>query len=74
MSEISSNGSVLETTVYSYDADGSLISENDGDVTSYAYDIWGNMTSAGGATYAYNIAGLPTAVAQLRGSLYPFYC
>ena len=58
MSEIKNSGSVLETTVYSYDANGSLISENDGDVTTYAYDVWGNMVSAGNASYAYNAQGL----------------
>ena len=58
VSETKNSGSVLETTVYSYDANGSLISENDGDVTSYTYDVWGNMTSAGNASYAYNAQGL----------------
>ena len=58
MSEISNNGSSLLTTSYVYDSNGSLISENDGDVTTYAYDVWGNMTSAGGATYTYNAQGL----------------
>ncbi len=58
VSEISNNGSSLLTTSYAYDSNGSLISENDGDVTSYTYDVWGNMTSAGNASYAYNAQGL----------------
>ncbi len=59
ISETSNNGSVSETTTYTYDANGNLTKKTKGaSVTNYAYDVWGNMVSAGNATYTYRADGI----------------
>ncbi len=59
ISETSNNGSVSETTTYTYDANGNLTKKTKGvSVTNYAYDVWNRMTSGAGATYVYNAQGL----------------
>ena len=60
--EISNNGSTSETTTYSYDLNGNLITKSVGVLTTtYTYNVWGNMTSGAGATYSYNAQGLRTS-------------
>ena len=59
ISETSNNGSVSETTTYTYDANGNLTTKTKGiNTTNYAYDVWGNMVSAGDATYTYRADGI----------------
>ena len=60
--EISNNGSTSETTTYSYDLNGNLVSKTEGiSTTTYTYNVWGNMTSGAGASYSYNAQGLRVA-------------
>ncbi len=57
--EIANNGSTSETTTYSYDLNGNLVSKSTPlSTTNYTYNVWGNMTSGAGASYDYNSQGL----------------
>ena len=62
ISETLNNGQTSTTTSYTYDANGNLASKTANNVTTtYTFDVWGNMTSANGATYTYNVQGLRIA-------------